>query len=364
MRFSRRIGVLIGATLVVITLGGCTNNNSTTEKTIEIVEDNGLSIEYNMDIVKRGTVISEAEIRCQYMQMQSEDCVFLVGKKVVDMVYVEKGDYVEKGQLLAQIENSDLESKLTDEKYALNRNQLLLNQTIELRDFDIAAAEEMYLYTAMKTQEKKDLEEKKEDIEKQYASTITGYQDAITINQLRIAEYEKQIEDGKLLAPMSGMVSYVKSSLDGSLTDTQETVVTIVDNSVCAFQSDNIEYKDYFMEGKSEIILLGVGDKQQEKEVKPYQMNSWDEEMYFELSEPDFEIEIGDQGSIRLVLDQKEDVLYVPVNALHQADHKYYVYTIDDTGLRNISYIEPGLMGNEAVEVISGLVEGQYVICK
>ena len=364
MRYNRRIGVLIAASLVVITLGSCANNNSTTEKTIETVADNGLSIEYEMDIVKKGTVTLEAEIRCQYMQMQSEDCAFLVDRKVVDTVYVEKGDYVKKGQLLAQIENSDIESKLTDENYALNKNQLLLNQTIELRDFDIAAAEEMYLYTDMDTQEKKDLEKQKESIEKQYASMILGYQDAVTINQLRIADYEKQIADCKLLAPMSGMVSYVKNSLDGSLTDTQEAVITIVDNSICAFQSDSIEYKDCFSEEKSENIVLGVGDKQQEKEIRPYQINNWSDEMYFELLEPDFEIEIGDQGSIYIILDQRDNVLYVPVNALHQAEDKYYVYTIDDTGLRNISYIEPGLIGNVSVEVISGLKEGQYVICK
>ena len=67
-------------------------------------------------------------------------------------------------------------------------------------------------------------------------------------------------------------------------------------------------------------------------------------------------------GSVNVVLDQREDVLYVDRKAVKTADGKYFVYMLDENGLRTRKEITTGLETGNYVEIVSGLTEGDSVI--
>ena len=100
--------------------------------------------------------------------------------------------------------------------------------------------------------------------------------------------------------------------------------------------------------------------------VMPYDMDSWDDTMYFSVYDgPDnAEIEMGVMGTIYVETEKKEHVLSLPTDLVHEADGKYFVYTLTSENVREIRYIETGLIGNERVEILSGLSEGEKVLKK
>jgi macrolide-specific efflux system membrane fusion protein len=61
------------------------------------------------------------------------------------------------------------------------------------------------------------------------------------------------------------------------------------------------------------------------------------------------------------VLEEAEDVLYVPFNTVKKANNRVFVYVLED-GVRMIRDIEIGLEGNMLTEIVSGLFEGEIVI--
>ena len=73
-------------------------------------------------------------------------------------------------------------------------------------------------------------------------------------------------------------------------------------------------------------------------------------------------IEVGTTGTLYFTMEQREQVLSVPLKAVHEADGAYFVYVLGADNMREVKWIEVGLMGNDLVEVTSGLAEGEKVI--
>ena len=63
-----------------------------------------------------------------------------------------------------------------------------------------------------------------------------------------------------------------------------------------------------------------------------------------------------------MVLDEKEDVIYLPNECIYKADDKSYVYVLDEQNMQTACWIETGLVGDAVTEVISGLNEGDMVL--
>ena len=96
------------------------------------------------------------------------------------------------------------------------------------------------------------------------------------------------------------------------------------------------------------------------------EMESWTDQMLFSIYDgPDnSEIDMGVMGTISVEIAKKEHVLSVPKDTVHVAGDKAFVYTLSAENVREIRYIEVGLMGDEKVEVLSGLSEGEKVLKK
>ena len=69
-------------------------------------------------------------------------------------------------------------------------------------------------------------------------------------------------------------------------------------------------------------------------------------------------------GTMRYTTDYRTQVLTVPLKAVHLADGKSFVYVLGENQMREVKWIETGLFGDDKVEVVSGLAEGEKVIVK
>ena len=358
--------------LITVNMSGCdTSSKDTASDQVIEVEEAKEPIEYTMDVVRRGDVTNTVTIDCSYMQMEDEEIAFDVENEVIYQVYVEKGDTVIQGDLLIELNVEELEKTVEELKYTISYQKLLLEQTKDMQEFDLKARRARYDLTIsqledkeQKTAEDKSLAEDLENIKESYRRTIEDYEDSISIAQYKLDTYQDKIDSSKLYAGMDGTVSYVRENLVGSLTNAEDTLITIIDSSVCAFTSENVEYKEYFKEEELVMIITGFGAKKEEREAYPMLLSEWKGQMYFELAEKDYEMAIGTRGSIEIVLETADDVLYLSKDAIHTAEGQSYVYVVDEEGMRSIQYVEIGLKAPSTVEITSGLQEGDYVILK
>ena len=75
-------------------------------------------------------------------------------------------------------------------------------------------------------------------------------------------------------------------------------------------------------------------------------------------------IDVGTAGTIQVVADRRENVLCIPLSAIHTADDGSYVYVLNEDNMREVKWVETGLAGDDTVEILSGLTEGERVIRK
>ena len=131
---------------------------------------------------------------------------------------------------------------------------------------------------------------------------------------------------------LSGTISYIKTNLEGSTSSREEVVIKIVDSSECLFAITNSEYKEFFQENDVIDLDISSGTGVGQYHVEPYKMNEWDEKLLFSIIEDgeNITIEVGTMGMMKIVLEEKKNVLQIPSSAVYKADGKSYVYVIDE----------------------------------
>ena len=344
-----------------VVLCGC-NKQEDANSSIRIENSQESDSEYTLSYVKKGKVSSEVSISCQYSPKEKIVCSFEGESKIIKEIFVEKGDIVTKGQVLAKLDVNSLDELVKEEQHKVEMAQLDLAHAQEMKKIDSDLLEQEYNYIE---EEKRDYETynlNKKKITKEYDNKITDCNDCIMIHQMKEEEYQNEIEEGTLRAPDDGVVTLSRSNLVGMYSKQGEAIVNIIRNDDMTFISEEMDKVQYLKEGKIYQLQVGKGESMQLIDVEPIDMANWTDEMYFEIRVPNLKLETGSKGTMWIKLDEKNNVLYVPNNAIHQSGDKYYVYTVTEEGLRNIQYVTIGITGQENTEIKEGLCEDQSVI--
>lgn len=358
----KRIAVLL---LGLCLLTGCAG---TEEEDMNImVEDEVQETAYTLVAVKRGDITSEVSIRCKYMPKEKITCAFEGQEREITEILVEKGDFVEKGDVLARQDVEEYEELILEEKHAIEMQQLTLTQLEEMKKMDLDLMDKSYNFQDEETRDGESYRINREKTEQRYKEQIEDCQDAILVHNMKLQEYQKNVQEGTLLAPASGVITISQVDLVGTVSKPSEKVITMIANDALIFVSEEVEKKHYLEFGQTYEVVVGKGESQKIVEVTPMEEAKTEyedvvEEMFFAIQTPDLKLETGAQGVIWITLEEKKDVLYVPNEILHTSGGKTYVYTMSDNGIRNINYVTTGVSDREKTEIIEGLEEGQYVL--
>jgi hypothetical protein len=280
-------------------------------------------------------------------------------------VYVDVGDEVTKGQLVAELYTEDLEEDLASYEYQKERYELLNAQAKERYDYDRDALKDSYDSGALtKAEYKNQLAALEEELDR----TKEENDDALTILKLRIEETQEQMDGCKLYAGIDGVVTYVLPRLLGNTSDEDVTVCRLINSDECLFRLEDSVYSSYFETGQS-VYLKVSDDVGYETTVTRIEKKDEDDEdsasiVYLEPDEIDTELSVGTRCYYELLLDEREDVLYLPNRCVFLADEQAYVFVEDDGGMMSIRYITIGMQGDSYTEITGGLEEGDIVIRK
>ena len=97
--------------------------------------------EYEQTPVLRGDLQLSQKVSCTYRPAKAEDLSFALGGEYISAVYVETGQTVKKGQLLAELEQGNIDEQIEAQEYTLSQSQVKLKHAKEDKALDLQKQE-------------------------------------------------------------------------------------------------------------------------------------------------------------------------------------------------------------------------------
>jgi len=345
-------GVLLGS--CVLSLGGCLLPQEEAKPSI-LVKDEAVKT-YELTQVTRGDIQKTKTLSAVYQQVNKEDLGFGVSGLRLAGVYVSVGDAVKAGDLLAELYCDTQRERLVELEYEMKTQQIEIEHLKEQRELKLAQ-----LAKRKGSMSEAQYQTEAEEIEDTFRIKIEDLEDKIYIENMEYEAYKEYVDGCTIYAGMDGTVTYLGYTGGGYYSWEGRTLITVSDSSVCAFQCSDTDYMNYFTE--DEVYTFATSSGVQYETVL-VEANEDTGAFRFELTETQYGLPIGLRVLYSLVLEEKEDVLYLPKTAVHYVDGKAYVYYIDEDGIRQMRYVTVGMEADSKVEILDGLVEGEEVILR
>ena len=304
------------------------------------------NIEYLTFEVTRGEVMLDRFCTAYTVPSKEEDLSFTLNDLVITGIFVQLGDMVREGDIVAELDHG----YFTDELVKVERDKTWADMQLE-------QLEERYSY---------DRSQRGVAGFQINENAYTEQRDALNaqLEILRIRKEYLEYEDNLrvLRSPMDGVVTYVTISSIGSKSVIDECVVTIADPSKQIYA---IRGGDSALVNIGDILDLTIdgeaysGRVVEQEEVGISRSVAVPEKYIVLLN--NVAISEDKNATAHIIIDKVEDCLLIPKTVLKQAGARMFVYVLKD-GIRSIRDIEAGLIGGTVVEVLSGLEEGELVI--
>lgn len=320
---------------------------------------------YKMAQVERGDLVETVKVSCRYVPVQSERLSFALGGEFVDKLFVQVGDSVEAGQLLAQLQLGNLEERIAAAQNRIAALEMEMDYREQQHALDVRRQE--ITGAALPAAQRLEAEEKLRD---DFAREWNGLEDELHLQKLTLESLQRELADRQVRAPFSGVITSVSKLEEGDVSEYGTGIMTLVDSTMSLFRAET-KYWHLFEPGDEYDIMvrntaypatvtdetaLGL-EKQNRQEGK----NAY---VYFVLNEISFEIEDGANGSIEMLLSEHQNVLHLPKTAISQAGEQDIVYYLREDGMKAWRAVETGVTINGRTEILSGLNEGDSVIAK
>lgn len=351
----RKIPLLLCSAIVVSMLSACQMFPAEEELPAAPLIRSYETVEYKQAAVIRGDLVKTVKVNCSYVPAKLANLGFVLGGERIDRIYVEDGDQVKAGDVLAELLYTDLSDRIASKEYDIQVLELKREHLLE--DHQLAL-EKLDLQEAGPTR----IKETNESYEKQ----LQSIDDSLYINRMKLEELQKDLRDRQIIADFDASVTFARKLSDGERSVEDRTYVTIADMSTTAFTVDGDDAA-YFPLGTQVEITCNKMTLTAES-VDPSALGiteaiETDEPIaYLKLHNPEPSLEDGDRGTIEVVLDSRTDVLYVTKDAVKTAEGKQFVYVLDENGLKVMQDVTVGLDIGKYIEIVSGLNEGDSVV--
>jgi len=291
--------------------------------------------------------------------VESESTITITAKNSGEVrgLAVEEGDRVKAGDLLMADGGTSAELDLKSQQAQLAGLQAQYSQALELA----AKNKALYEQGALSRQEY----DASNTAVKQLASQIASL-------QYSIQSYAESSGAGGVRAPMDGVLTgvFVK---EGESVAPGAALFEISNLDDIYVKADFIaEDADQIREGdKARVYNKDAGFEDGNASVKKVHLKATDKMSDLGVSQKRVTVEIsfggavsvrlGSDVDVEITVEKKDNVLRVPDLAVFEKGKKNCVYVIDG-GKAVLREIETGLEGEDYMEVVSGLSEGEIVI--
>lgn len=291
--------------------------------------------------VEKGTVKEELVLSGEVNADEYAKLTFPTSGKVI-WVGVVEGDEVKKGQALTKLDTTVLNTAFQQARSALRAAEATVEKVHDqVKD-----------HSSDETFTQKDTRTTAE------AAKDEAYEAFVA------AEYN--LRNSTLTSPFAGIITYLAHAYSGVNVLSTETQVEVINPSTIYFDvsADQNEVVDLSIGQKVNIILDSIPDEELEGEVVfvSFTPKAGEAGTVYKIKvkfvKDSFDVtkyRIGMSGDAKFVLSQKEEVLFIPPRFVKSDRNGKYVQF---EGKNNKVYVETGLEGEDRVEVIGDVEEG------
>ncbi|MCY3979759.1 MAG: efflux RND transporter periplasmic adaptor subunit [Chloroflexi bacterium] len=336
--------------------------------------------------VERGKIVYERRFFGRITPLVTEEIAFEIDGRVLE-VFVEAGADVAEGDILARLNTAGLESQLLDAEEELAIATSILESadskarfdsrraalTLEMAQLKLDHADaqagaspsaddalQINLLTLERNLAQVAVDELTSGVDPQLRFDVTRA-------QKRVNEIKATIAKAELVAPMSGRL--VNFSADpGQPIISYEPVGLVADLSAIEVTDEmNPEDLTELAEGMPLLIKrAALPGKVYSGAIAslpaPYGLAT-DELVHvaFDEQPPTDEFKVGDRMNFTVVIEERDDVLWLPQSAIRQFSGRNFI-VVQNEGLQQRADVRLGLEGDGRVEILEGAEEGQTVI--
>jgi RND family efflux transporter MFP subunit len=274
-------------------------------------------------------------------------------------VNVKEGDVVKKGQVLADLEVlNGLERRQASSQLSIRRAQIQLEMAkleLQMTEADAVINKQSVLQIPFK----------KYQVELAQISL-----DEVNLNN---EDLSATVIDAQLISPIDGSVLLVGIEPGGTAAAFKEAVV-VADVNTVEVSMD----LDSTSQSKVDVGLLAMmtfpnrSDLELKGQVRKLPSfgavdNSSGQNvekttrLSFDMIPSDVKFAIGERVDVKIVIQQKQGVLYLPPQAIRSFEDRKFVVILDGTNQKRMD-IKVGIQSDNQVEILSGLMEGQVIL--
>lgn len=331
---------------------------------------------YSFYTVKRDDMISQINEGGVFVPVSEIPLNFGNNSGRLAEINVKMGDRVTKGQVLAKLDVGDLEHSLEEKKINLKKEELRYDKIMIDYNELLASIKEAkdQLAKAKDQGSKEDTEkwsQKLEGLEKQKEEKdidIEIFKLGLSQQETDLERTKERLEKAQLISPIDGIIGFEQGFSMGDWVDTHTTVYTVVDPSDLYLRLNSASVTGLHLGMKADVI---VGDQVYSGEVVMTPSSSNEETRDQRLRNAIIlsveglpnTVMPGDRASIRVVLEERNNVVVLPRAGLRTYGSRNYVLVRDGDTNREID-IEIGMETPTYIEVISGIDEGDTIILR
>ena len=296
--------------------------------------------------VKRGNLISEERMHLHAQAADTQELYFGISGIPYGEVFVEEGDVVEAGELLARLSCKELEAELIS----------LEAEEKELA-IEIEHAKELLLQAEEKSELNEDDEMTNQDEISRCKLALDGFLSDLAVNQATMAEKQALLEKHRIYADADGVVTKIADTGGGVSDEKLPFIVLETEGEVLVGDTGEV---CSFVRGESILVYVG-------EEVYPAvltQVSKEGERTEVRVSlQSGYSLPEGKKGGeIRWSNGTVENVLYVPKEALVSVEEATYVYEVANDGLPELREVKTGARTDAFVELTEGVTEDMEVV--
>ena len=299
----------------------------------------------------------------------------LIGQATVDVVPrvagrieslpVKLGDRVAKGQLIAKIEDRELQQQVKQ----VEQNVLVNNATVTQRESDLQLRKTTLDRQRSLLTQGLATRQTVEDAEAAHNSAVAAVDLAkaqLGQTNARLDELKITLSNTTIMSPVDGFIG--RRNLDqGAFAGANTPIVSVVDIRTVRLVSNLVE-KDFKRVRAGVVALIEVDAFPGEQftgvvsRVAPvFDSATRTASMEIEVPNPGYRLKPGMFARVRLTVDRRPDALTVPRNAVIDSEGKRGVFLVDGQTAK-FQPVTTGLQDNDRIEILEGLAEGTRVI--
>lgn len=297
------------------------------------------------DYVRRGDLDGREYVTLNLKASQENEYYFSVSGKLIEKVYVNVGEMVTAGQLLAETENEDIRKRAKESRIEVASIQEGIDYNTRMLELE-----------KQKKEYNKDKKQTNLDAISRYILEIEKLSSQLSIAQKEANEWENELLKTQIYANEDGVVSCVGVYGNGAVSD---------------------EKMPFFKVRKEENVFGGTIKGEHELEVGQQiaitiagieysatiqSVNKMENAMDITVT-PNEYIDMTDITLAEYVWSREplNDVLYVPTDAIVTVKGEYYVYVYDEKGFPDPVKVTIGKIGPKYTNIESGVKEGDLV---